>query len=196
MIRAYLAGPDVFLPEAVAVGTRKVEICRKHGIAASYPLDPALDLTGLAPSEAAARIFHANTALMRGADVILANLTPFRGPSADAGTVYEVGFMAGMGRPVFGYGNESRDFATRTRMGLGCAPRAGRDEHGIAIEDFGLADNLMIPGGATLNGGGLWMIANDSDGLAAFSAFEAAVKAVTIWTRTRETLDFGHQPRP
>ena len=29
------------------------------------------------------------------ADAIIANLTPFRGPGADAGTVYELGYMAG-----------------------------------------------------------------------------------------------------
>ena len=31
---------------------------------------------------------------MKEADAIIANLTPFRGPSADTGTVYELGYMA------------------------------------------------------------------------------------------------------
>jgi nucleoside 2-deoxyribosyltransferase len=39
------------------------------------------------------RIASHNEALIRSYDVIIANLTPFRRPSADAGTVYEVGFM-------------------------------------------------------------------------------------------------------
>ena len=36
--------------------------------------------------------------MMDAADAIIANLTPFRGPGADAGTVYELGYMAGRGK--------------------------------------------------------------------------------------------------
>jgi nucleoside 2-deoxyribosyltransferase len=32
--------------------------------------------------------------MMDAADAIIANLTPFRGPGADPGTVYELGYMA------------------------------------------------------------------------------------------------------
>ena len=39
---------------------------------------------------------------MDAADAIIANLTPFRGPSADAGTVYELGYMAGRGKFCLG----------------------------------------------------------------------------------------------
>ena len=43
---------------------------------------------------------------MIAADAIIANLTPFRGPSADAGTVYELGYMAGRGKLCLGYCND------------------------------------------------------------------------------------------
>ena len=36
---AYLAGPDVFLPDAVAHAARKVEICRRFGLRGLPPLN-------------------------------------------------------------------------------------------------------------------------------------------------------------
>ena len=84
----YLAGPDVFLPDAVEMGLRKVEICRRYGVTGLYPLDNLVDRTA---SDVSLLIYKANEAMMDRCDVIIANLTPFRGPGADAGTVYELG---------------------------------------------------------------------------------------------------------
>ena len=42
-----------------------------------------------------------------------ANLTPFRGPGADPGTVYELGYMAGRGKPCFGYTNDASLYVDR-----------------------------------------------------------------------------------
>jgi nucleoside 2-deoxyribosyltransferase len=139
--RVYLAGPEVFLPDAAGHGRRKVELCRAHGFVGLFPLDAGL--------HDARAIFRANLAQMRSADLVIANLTPFRGPGADPGTVLELGFMAGLGKPTLGYTNDARDILART-----CAHDAaarldnGRwvDGGGLAIEDFGLAENLMIIG--------------------------------------------------
>src|SRR5271156_4932479 len=90
-MKVYLAGPDVFLPDALEVGRQKTEICRRHGLIGLYPLDNVVDR---AAADASLRIFKANEAMMDRADAIIANLTPFRGPGADAGTVYELGYMA------------------------------------------------------------------------------------------------------
>src|SRR5262249_9786113 len=56
-----------------------------------YPLDTAVDLS--AP-DASLQIFRNLEAMMDASDAIIANLTPFRGPGADPGTVYELGYMA------------------------------------------------------------------------------------------------------
>ncbi len=85
--------------------------------------------------------------MMTEASAIVANLTPFRGPSADAGTVYELGFMAGLGKICVGYSNDAdlyRDRVaamqpTKTKSDGTCI-----DGDGNGVEDFGLADNLMI----------------------------------------------------
>jgi nucleoside 2-deoxyribosyltransferase len=87
-LKLYLAGPDVFLREAVEIGRRKKALCRDNGHEGLFPLD-----NDVSPDDAAA-IFAANRGLMDRADAGLFNLSPFRGPSADAGTVFELGYMA------------------------------------------------------------------------------------------------------
>jgi nucleoside 2-deoxyribosyltransferase len=39
-LRAYLAGPDIFLSEAVQLTERKKAICARHGLIGISPLDP------------------------------------------------------------------------------------------------------------------------------------------------------------
>lgn len=151
-LRVYLAGPEVFLPDAVAAGRRKQEICARHGLTGIYPLDNALSLDSLPPQEAGLRIAAANESLMRGCDLTIANMTPFRGPSADVGTAFEMGFMRALGRPVLAYSNIALPFAARTRTGLGLAADAMRDTDGMALEDFGLTDNLMLDGAVQAGG--------------------------------------------
>ena len=41
-MKIYLAGPDVFLHDAVDIGRRKVEMCKRHGLIGLYPLDNAI----------------------------------------------------------------------------------------------------------------------------------------------------------
>jgi len=143
-MKIYLAGPDVFLPDAVEIGRRKTAICARHGLTGLYPLDNAVDLT--AP-EASLAIFKGNEAMMDAADAIIANLTPFRGPSADAGTVYELGYMAGRDKLCFAYSNDSAIYAERVARSFAVTKAEGGhliDGDGLTVEDFSLPDNLMM----------------------------------------------------
>ncbi|CCD97554.1 nucleoside 2-deoxyribosyltransferase [Bradyrhizobium sp. STM 3809] len=142
-MKIYLAGPDVFLPDAVEIGRRKVAICDRHGLIGLYPLDNSVDL---AAADASRQIFHGNEAMMQDADAIIANLTPFRGPGADAGTVYELGYMAGSGKLCLGYCNDPAAYADRARRFTAVSGQHGRlvDAEGLTVEDFGLPDNLMM----------------------------------------------------
>ncbi|MGF1623623.1 MAG: nucleoside 2-deoxyribosyltransferase [Alphaproteobacteria bacterium] len=150
--RIYLAGPDVFLPDPVAMAEAKKAICAAHGFVGVFPLDKDLDLSGLSPAQAGHRISRANEDLMRTCDLIVANMTPFRGPSMDVGTAYEMGFMRALGRPVLGYTCDGRLFAERTRAWIGIArgvgghPHGDADADGMLIEDFAMVDNLMLHG--------------------------------------------------
>lgn len=156
-IHAYLAGPDVFLHDPRTHGRRKVEICAAHGVTGHTPLDDDVDMREMTPPEAGGAIYRHNIQLMRRCDIIIANLSPFRGPSADVGTVFELGMFVGMRRPSFGYSNSGSPFAERTREFLGRYP----DPIDLTVEDFDLPDNLMIPS-AVLQGGRMPMLTSQA----------------------------------
>lgn len=156
-LRVYLAGPDVFLPAPEAWAARKQAVCAQHGLTGVTPFDPLAD----EPSEWAAlpdwrRIALRNEAHIRSCVAVIANLTPFRGPSADVGTVYEVGFARALGLPVFGYACVAAAFQERTLAAHAAVVDADglwRDGDGMLVEPFGLFDNLMIEGGVLASGG-------------------------------------------
>jgi nucleoside 2-deoxyribosyltransferase len=190
--RVYLAGPDVFFPEARAVLARKRALCRRHGFAAVSPLDADPAVKGATRGSRRARglaIAAANEAKIRGCQLVVANLSPFRGPSADPGTVYELGFARGLGLPVFGYTTDGRPFRERTLAALGLGVRERRrtrDADGLAIEDFGLRDNLMLDG-ALADGGGVLVAPLRGARLARtdLAGFEACLRAAALLLRAR-----------
>ncbi|TPG55701.1 nucleoside 2-deoxyribosyltransferase [Roseomonas nepalensis] len=156
----YLAGPEVFLPDADALAQAKRAVCARHGATGIFPTDPVDCPEADHAEEAWLAIYLRNEAHIRRADALIANLTPFRGPSADPGTVYELGFMRALGRPVAGYSNTDTPFTERTRAFLGPAARPRpdgewEDAEGLHLEAFGLHDNLMIDGGLRAAGGPL-----------------------------------------
>ncbi len=151
-VTAYLAGPDVFLPDAPAHAARKAAICASHGITALPPLNEDVASLAAMPEAAAWRvIFAKDLAMMEGADIVIANLTPFRGASADSGTLVELGWFLGRGRPIFAYSNSATPFAARSAALLA---KVADPMPGLTVGGFGLPDNLMIPG-AVEQGGGL-----------------------------------------
>ncbi len=144
--RIYLAGPEVFFPDATEQGETKKRLCAEYGFQGIYPLDNVIEgAEHLSAQEIARRISHANERLMRSCDLLIANCTPFRGVSMDVGTAFEIGFMQALGRPVLGYSNTPVDYATRVRQATEVARASWDQESNVAaIEDFGLAENLMI----------------------------------------------------
>ena len=144
--RIYLAGPEVFFPNAVEQGEIKKQLAHEAGFEGVYPLDNAIaGADALSRQEIARCISHGNEALMRSCDLIIANCTPFRSVSMDVGTAFEIGFMRALKRPVLGYSNTPADFARRVREAATAASAVWDAESQAAdIEDFGLAENLMI----------------------------------------------------
>jgi nucleoside 2-deoxyribosyltransferase len=135
----YLAGPEVFLTDAVALGDAKMRICREHGLDAIFPF--GTDPEGANAQEVGHRIFERCIELMDRCDIAIANMTPFRGVSMDVGTAVEMGYMLARGRPVFGYTNVVDDLEHRVT------------EDGMVIEQFGFVDNLMCEGVVWRSGG-------------------------------------------
>lgn len=150
-MKAYLAGPDVFLPNAFENAAAKIAICAKYGIQGRAPLNEEIDQLATLAEDAAWRFIYAkDIAMMQECDIIIANLTPFRGASADSGTLVEVGWFLGQNKPVFGYSNSAELFAARSRRHLSAL---ADPIPGLAVEGFGLPDNLMIAGAVAYGGG-------------------------------------------
>ena len=167
----YLAGPDVFLPDAVAHAARKVEICRRFGLRGLPPLNQDVE-TAAKASDVWQSIYEKDIAMMERCDIIIANLTPFGGASADAGTLIEVGWFLGKGKPIFGYSNTPESFEQRMRRQL------GESYADLGIEGFHLPDNLMIVG-AVHSGGYPIFVPSDGEarGIDALDVFEACAAA-------------------
>ena len=102
-------------------------------------------------------IYRANEAMIRRADFGICNLTPFRGPGADAGTVFELGMLAGLGKKIFGYTNIVDDLLERSKLidtlTLDRTDNEWRDSSRMIVENFGNADNLMIDNALLEHGG-------------------------------------------
>lgn len=142
------------MPDPIAAGERKKALCEEYGFKGVYPLDSTLDLEGLPKVEQAQRIGLATEALIRSCDLLIANLTPFRGVSMDVGTAFEVGYMRALGRPVLGYINTMLDLKERSEIGRGAMQlEFDCDAPGMMIEDFELTENLMIEVAIIQSGG-------------------------------------------
>jgi nucleoside 2-deoxyribosyltransferase len=138
----YLAGFDVFRPDASEHGEHLKALCSERGLVGLYPSDGAPP-AGLSAQGTARWICNANLALIRASDAVMANLNDFRGAGEpDAGTSFEVGFAIALGKPVWGYRSDDLTLVARA-----AARTDGRDAfcaRGFIVEDFGLPLNLML----------------------------------------------------
>lgn len=174
----YLAGPEVFLPDPVVEGAnkraviarfnREVLAAKNFRFVGHYPLDTKIDGYANNP-RTAMQIFHGCVEMMDNSDLIIANITHFRGPSADVGTAFEVGYMHAQRKPIFIYYNVQETYCTKecdnstpdhnaqtiyrdkvrafaSGHFVNRSPTEDRDNDNFLIEDFGLIDNLMLIG--------------------------------------------------
>lgn len=125
--KIYIAGPDVFAPDAVELGIKYKIICEKYGFIGLYPFD----------NEAitSREIFMANRELIEEADILVANINFFRGQCMDDGTAWEICYAKDHGKIVYGYTSDKRSL--RSKIGE-------KDKDGNTVEDFGHPINLMI----------------------------------------------------
>jgi len=176
-VKIYLAGPDVFLLDALEVGERKKSMCREFGFEGEFPFD-----TGEVAHRDPGLIYRRNRDRMDMLKAGVFNLTPFRGPSADPGTVFELGYMIAAGKRVFGYSSAAEIYQDRVARTFGpLRAERGRslDRNDLAVEDFHLDDNLMIAEAIRQSGGFIEVVAENADtpaaALPAFQAFRACL---------------------
>jgi nucleoside 2-deoxyribosyltransferase len=146
-MKLYLAGPDVFLPDAKEIGEVKRQLCARYGHEGLFPLDN--EVPPQVQSSPAKTVFRGNIAMLESADALVANLTPFRSASADVGTAFEIGYGFARGKKIFGYANVTASYADRVRSLVSGDLSRARDGRlfaadGLAVEDFGLIENLMM----------------------------------------------------
>jgi len=145
--RVYLAGYEVFFEadKASAIAEAKKRICASWGLEGVFPGDVELS-HGLPNAMRAAEIYSKDVGLMKTCDAICANLTPFRGLSADAGTCWELGHFVGAGKPAVAYSNESRMYEARVPPGLlaDAEARPPLDVWGMKVDMQGEPDNCMM----------------------------------------------------
>ncbi|MEW6254831.1 MAG: nucleoside 2-deoxyribosyltransferase [Pseudomonadota bacterium] len=139
----YLAGPDIFRPDAQERGAHLKALCAAHGLRGVYPLDGA-------PSHMTADAIRRKCmSEIDAADALAANITPFRGPHMDPGTAWEIGYAQARGKPVFLWSEDPRPLVARVG---GPTPSGWRDAEGHTVEDFNGRENLMIaPAGALVH---------------------------------------------
>ncbi len=171
-IHAYLAGPDVFFPKAKRIGEDKKAKLAEAGIVGHFPFDNEFDPLDHS-HEAALTIGRANEGIMLACckegriGIILANMTPYRGPSMDVGTGFEVGFMSALAEMksnilIIGYTDDPRRFEERVindyyggMEKLNERDGVLRGPDGLEIEAYGGAENLMITHAIEKTGGSI-----------------------------------------
>jgi len=154
-LRIYIAGPEVFLRDAIRIGAEKKDLCTKYGFEGIYPFDVEAG-TDAAPQITGLSISRMNESLIRKCDILIANITPFRGISADVGTAYEMGYARALGKHVYAYTNIVKLFSERVQeyfcdTVIRDSDGMLRDSHGMKVEEWGLIDNLMIDGAVDVN---------------------------------------------
>ena len=142
--KIYIAGPDVFEANSIEIGKELVFLCEKYGYEGLYPLDNVVDFSQ-SKHKIAQDIFDANVAMIQKADIVIANLNPFRGKEADSGTVWECGYAYGLGKEVYGYMQDTKEYIDNFTDDEKFA-RDGYfvDDKERLIEDFAHPLNLMI----------------------------------------------------
>jgi len=133
--RIYLAGPDVFFPDVIKRAEFLKAQCNICGFEGVFPLDSEVKLEEPINQEKNGYlIYEGNLSLIKSCVAVLANISPFRGPSIDAGTAFEIGYGLANGLIVVGYTINKTFYKERVKP------------DGLLIEDFEMIDNLMIHG--------------------------------------------------
>lgn len=157
-MRIYIAGPEVFLENAIEVLGAKKRICAKYGHEGVTPFDTDIeDITNT--FECGLRIAAENERLIDSCDVVVANITPFRGHNTDPGTIYEIGYARAKGKVIHAYTYSSDTHSDRICKNFYKGDvedfkdfKRGRFDK-IFIDDFGMVENAMIDGGIIASGG-------------------------------------------
>ena len=142
--KIYIAGPDVFENNSIEIGQKYVQLCKYYGFEGLYPLDNVINFNQ-EKQKIAQDIFKANKNLIDSCDIVIANLSSFRGKESDSGTIWECGYASALGKKVYGYINRDSSYLGQFEENEILVNEHGfTDLKGRLIEDFDYNVNLMI----------------------------------------------------
>lgn len=156
--KLYLAGPEIFLPNAIEYANQQRALCEKYGFIGLHPMDNNIDL-GQRSMKTALKVYQCDVRQVRECDIVVANCNLFRGALMDDGTAYELGYGNALGKPSYGYINKKIGYVNRVTQNypwceIERGVRADKDGY-LLLDDFGAEINLMMQCGMTTNGGRL-----------------------------------------
>lgn len=102
-VKVYIAGPSVFLDEAIAHARETIKTCQAEGIQPIHPLMDVIreaDEQGPFKDRSAQDWYLADLAKLDQSAGIIADITAFRGPYMDPGTAFEIGYAVARGLMV------------------------------------------------------------------------------------------------
>lgn len=150
MLKVYIAGPDVFFKDALEIGNLKKEICRKYGFEGVYPLDLLPDDLFTDKYDLNSRAKLIKKACVKGiteSNILVANMTPFRGISMDVGTACEIGLADMADLDIYGYSLDERHYIEKVIDAKLFSHKVGDIEYdinGSLVENFLKIDNCMV----------------------------------------------------
>jgi nucleoside 2-deoxyribosyltransferase len=148
MKKIYIAGFDVFKPQAKQIGNEYKHLCEKFGYKGMYPLDNEIESLW-SKQKAREFIYKNNIDLIEKCDIVIANANPFRGTELDSGTAFEIGYAKALKKEVILYMDNILDYKQK----ITCKRNEDCDKDGMSIEDFGLPLNLMFSDCKMVQGG-------------------------------------------
>ena len=95
--KLYLAGPEVFRPDAIEYARTQRSLCVQYGFVGLHPMDNNIDLSD-SSMRTATGIYRGDIGQIKACDIVIANCNAFRGALIDDGTAYELGYGNALGK--------------------------------------------------------------------------------------------------
>lgn len=145
--KIYLAGPDVFFPNANKILASKKKICDIYGFIGISPLDNDICTSIIADIMPTRHIImNSNKALIETCDIVIANFNSFRGFEPDSGTCFEIGYATALKKDIYLYlDNYQNSLSCRYANYYQIENQnLEYDLEGNLIENYGFPVNLMF----------------------------------------------------
>lgn len=156
--KLYLAGPEVFRPDAIEYARTQRSLCVQYGFIGLHPMDNNIDLSD-SSMRTATSIYRGDIGQIKACDIVIANCNAFRGALIDDGTAYELGYGNALGKPTYGYIERllPEQELLQERCVFTTLPDGRNiDQDGfLLVDDFGTSINLMMQCGMLDSGGRL-----------------------------------------